>query len=206
MESPPVILAAGTSQALCSTVSEMSNLNSVLTKEELRADKPDRTTFLSHPRRPIRVILDNVVGNYNIGAVFRLCDALLIERLIISGPEFTIRKRRITQAAQGAQNWVLWEHIVSVEQAVSDAREAGFQIVAVELTSTSIAPASYIPRFPVCVVIGNERSGVSPSVVAVADVTLAIPMRGMSNSLNLATAAAIILYEIDKHIIEAAHV
>jgi tRNA (guanosine-2'-O-)-methyltransferase len=101
---------------------------------------------------------------------------------------------------------VLWEHIVSVEQAVSDAREAGFQIVAVELTSTSIAPASYIPRFPVCVVIGNERSGVSPSVVAVADVTLAIPMRGMSNSLNLATAAAIILYEIDKHIIEAAHV
>ena len=173
--------------------------STVLSKCELRADKPDRDTFLNRPRRPIRMILDGVTGSYNIGAVFRLCDALLVERLIICAPSFVLRKRRIIQAAQGAQNWVPWEHIISVEQAVAEARESGFQIVAAELTSTSISPERYVPQFPVCVVIGGERLGVSPTVVANADVTLAIPMHGMSNSLNLATAAAIILYEIGKH-------
>jgi tRNA G18 (ribose-2'-O)-methylase SpoU len=146
------------------------------------------------------VILDGVTGNYNIGAVFRLCDAMLVERLIICGPAFEVRKRRITQAAQGAQHWVPWQHVVSAERAVAEARLAGFQIVIAELTSISILPDAYRPQFPICVVIGGERRGVSPTVAAMADVALAIPMCGMSNSLNLATAAAIILYEICKHL------
>jgi len=171
----------------------------VLSKADLRATKSDRTEFLSKPRRPIWVILDGVVGHYNIGAVFRLCDAMLVERLIICGPMFELRKRRITQAAQGTQYWVPWQHVVCVEEAVAEARMRGCQIVAVELTSTSISPDTYVPQFPLCVVIGGERTGVSPEIVSSADVTLAIPMHGMANSLNLATAAAIILYEIGKH-------
>jgi len=174
-------------------------MNDVLQKVELRAVKPSRTEFLTRARRPIRVILDGVVGNYNIGASFRLCDAMLIERLIICGPSFELRKRKITQASQGAQHWVPWEHVQSTEQAVADARAIGYQIVAVELTTSSIRPHEYVPRFPLCVVIGAERTGVSPSVVRAADVTLAIPMLGMANSLNLATAAAVVLYEICKH-------
>lgn len=169
-----------------------------LTKADLRANKPDRIAFLTQPRRPIRVILDGVAGNYNIGAVFRLCDAMLADRLIICGPTFEFRKRRISQAAQGAQNWVSWEHLQSVEQAVADARASGYQIVAIELTNSSIAPHEYTPRFPLCVVIGAERTGVSSLVIREADVTIAIPMYGMANSLNLATAAAIVLYEICK--------
>src|ERR1044072_535384 len=116
----------------------------VLSKAELRADKPDRAAFLRQPRRPIRLILDGVVGNYNIGALFRLCDAMLIERLVICTPQFEVRKRRITQAAQGAQHWVPWEHIVSVEQAVAEARANGYQIAVAELTTASIPPAAYV--------------------------------------------------------------
>jgi tRNA G18 (ribose-2'-O)-methylase SpoU len=173
---------------------------SVLSKAELRAAKPDRSDFPARPRRPIRLILDGVVGNYNIGAVFRLCDAMLIERLTICAPRFELRKRRITQAAQGAQHWVPWEHVVSVEQAVAEARGEGYQIAVAELTSTSIPPTDYRPQFPLCVVIGGERSGVTPAIASTADVALAIPMLGMANSLNLATAAAIILYEVCKHV------
>jgi len=174
-------------------------MSTVLSKPELRASKPSRDQFKALARRPIRLILDGVTGNYNIGALFRLCDAMLLERLTICGPLFDIRKRRVVQAAQGAQNWVPWEHTLSVEASVAEARGNGWHIVAIELASTSIAPNAFMPQFPLCLVLGGERKGVLPAIVRDADATLAIPMHGMANSLNLATAAAIVLYEVCKY-------
>jgi len=172
----------------------------VLAKPDLRASKPSRTTFVDQPRRPIRIILDAVTGNYNIGALFRLCDAMLVEQLVICGPSFELRKRKITQAAQGAQKWVPWRHVLTADLAVVEARTNGYQIVAVELTSASVAPEQFVPQFPLCLVIGGERSGVSPTIIREADACLAIEMHGMANSLNLATATAIVLYELCKHL------
>src|ERR1700732_708427 len=59
--------------------------NHILGKAELRRSKPDRTTFAAWPRNPVTVVLDGVTGHYNIGAIFRLCDAFLVERLVICG-------------------------------------------------------------------------------------------------------------------------
>jgi len=50
-----------------------------LTTAELRATKLTRDEFLARPRRPITVVLDGVTQNYNIGAIFRLCDAFLVQ-------------------------------------------------------------------------------------------------------------------------------
>lgn len=173
---------------------------SVLAKPELRASKPSRTTFVDQPRRPIRIILDAVTGNYNVGALFRLCDAMLVEQLVICGPSFELRKRKIIQAAQGTHKWVPWVHLLTADLGVAEARANGYQIVVVELTSASIAPERFVPDFPLCLVIGGERTGVSPKIVREADACLAIEMHGMANSLNLATATAIVLYEICKHL------
>jgi len=57
----------------------------ILSKPELRIGKPSRTSFVSQPRHPITVVLDGVTGLYNVGAIFRLCDAFLVERLVICG-------------------------------------------------------------------------------------------------------------------------
>ena len=171
----------------------------VLDTAELRLTKPTRQQIGLLPRRPIRVILDNVGNGYNVGAMFRLCDAMRVEHLTICGPDFTLRKRSISQAAQGTQFWVPWSHAVSTETCLAEARQTGYQIAAVELTSTSIPPETFVPGFPLCLVIGAELAGVSRAIVAQADVCVAIPMHGMTNSLNLATAAAIVLYEVCKH-------
>jgi tRNA G18 (ribose-2'-O)-methylase SpoU len=179
----------------------MPDVPTVLSKSDLRAVKPSRDQFVERERRPIRIILDGVTGNYNIGAMFRLCDAMLLERLVICVPTFVLRKRHIARAALGAQYWVPWEHSTSVERSVIEARETGYQIVAVELTSTSIVPEKLVARFPTCLVIGGEHSGVSQSIINMSDATIAIPMLGMSNSLNLATAAAIALYEVCKQLV-----
>jgi tRNA G18 (ribose-2'-O)-methylase SpoU len=66
--------------------------------------------------------------------------------------------------------------------------------VVAELTTTSVRPEQLVPVFPATLVLGGERSGVSPEVIDTADAVVAIPMLGMANSLNVATAAAILLY------------
>jgi tRNA G18 (ribose-2'-O)-methylase SpoU len=165
-----------------------------LSRVELRGAKPDRVSFAIVPRRPITVVLDRVRQNYNIGAIFRLCDAFLVERLIIGGIAVDLRKRKLVQAARGTQNWVPWEHVENAAVAVAAAKSAGARIVAVELTSAGVSPEALAPVFPVCLVLGSEADGLSPDIIALADATVTIPMLGMGNSINVATAAAILLH------------
>ena len=175
---------------------EMSN--HVLTKPELRRSKPGRADFAAQARNPITVVLDGVTGNYNIGAMFRLCDAFLVERLVVCGDttRSLLRKRKVVQAASGTQCWVPWSEAPDAVTVVQVAKASGQWIAVVELTAESVTPAQMQPRFPAVLVLGNERSGVSPEVLAYADQTVAIPMLGMANSLNVATAAAIVLHEL----------
>ena len=170
--------------------------NRPLTKQELRAGKPPRAQFALQPRRPIRVVLDGVRQSYNVGALFRLCDGLLIERLVLCGEPVDLDKRKLVQAARGTQKWVPWEHSTSALDAVLSARAEGFIILAVEQTATSVPPESMSNARPICVVLGSECRGVSPAIVAIADQAVAIPIRGMANSLNIATAAAIVLHSL----------
>jgi tRNA G18 (ribose-2'-O)-methylase SpoU len=144
-------------------------------------------------------VLDGVRGNYNLGALFRLCDAFLVERLIVCGAPVELRKRKLIQAAMGTQRWVPWQEEGDAAAVVERAKAAGAWIAAVELTAASVSPAELCPRFPAVLVVGGEWSGVSQAVLECADQAVAIPMRGMANSLNVATAAAIVLHELVRH-------
>ena len=156
----------------------------VLSRVELRWPKASRDEFLAQPRRPITVVLDGIVQNYDIGAIFRLCDAFLIERLIICGITVELRKRKLVQAARGTQHWVPWQRAESAVSAVAAAKSAG------------TPPEDLAPVFPACLVLGSEMRGVSQEIVDMADAAVAIPMLGMANSINVATAAAIMLYRL----------
>ncbi len=175
-----------------------------LTTPELRSNKIAREEFLTRPRRPITVVLNGVTQNYNIGAIFRLCDAFLVHQLVICGTKLNLRKRRLVQAAQGTQYWVPWTERSNATEAIAEAKALGTWIVVAEQTTTSVRPAQLMPKFPACLVLGSERSGVSPEVVEKADAAVAIPMLGMANSLNVATAAAILLYWLSLQVDQAA--
>jgi tRNA G18 (ribose-2'-O)-methylase SpoU len=170
----------------------------VSTTAELRRSKCDRSAFALKPRLPIRVVLDRVTQAYNIGAMFRLCDAMLAERLVIAGVEVDLSKRNLGQAACGTQNWTPWSQETSAADAVRAAKGEGYQVAVVELASNSIPPEAFTPKFPLCLVLGGEFDGVSQEVVDLADAVIAIPMRGMANSINVSTAAAIVLYEASR--------
>lgn len=165
---------------------------------ELRRSKCDRAAFGAKPRLPIRLVLDRVTQAYNIGAMFRLCDAMLAERLVITGTDVDLTKRNLGQAACGTQNWTPWTQESSAVEAVLRARDDGYQIAVVELASNSVRLEAFAPKFPVCLVLGGEFDGVSQHVVDLADAVIEIPMRGMANSINVSTAAAIVLYELSR--------
>jgi tRNA G18 (ribose-2'-O)-methylase SpoU len=169
-------------------------LRRALTRPELRRTKSRRDEFLARPRRPITVVLDGVTQNYNIGAIFRLCDAFLVEHLVICGSKVELHKRKLVQAAQGSQHWVPWIQRQTAAEAIADLKTLGAWVPVAEQTTASVRPEQLVPVFPITLVLGGEGSGVSPAAMQVADAAVMIPMLGMANSLNVATAAAILLY------------
>jgi tRNA G18 (ribose-2'-O)-methylase SpoU len=169
-----------------------------LTRGELRLWKPDRRQFASLPREPIALVLDGVRRNYNIGAMFRLADAFLLERLVICGVHIDPRNRKLVQAARGAQYWVPWDEANTATSIVVAAKANGASVLVVEQTSISLPPDQITPAFPVCLVLGSEDRGISQEILELADGAVAVPVLGMTHSLNVTSAAAIVLYWLSR--------
>jgi tRNA G18 (ribose-2'-O)-methylase SpoU len=160
--------------------------------------RADRRVFPTLPRRPIRVVLDGVTHLPNIGTMFRLCDAFRVERLYVCGFELAMHKRKLKQAAAGTLAWVPWESRASAAEVVTESRAAGFSIAVAELAEDSVAPEALCTTAPLCLVLGAERHGISKAVRALADQRVGIPTDGLGGSINLTTAAAIVLYEASR--------
>jgi tRNA G18 (ribose-2'-O)-methylase SpoU len=160
-----------------------------------RPTRPDRLLFPTLPRRPIRVVLDGVTHLPNIGTIFRLCDAFRVERLYICGFDLQVHKRKLTKAATGTLAWVPWEPRADAADVVRESRASGFSIAVVELMEGSVPPEALRSDAPICLVLGAERHGISPAVLELADQWIEIPTDGLGGSINLTTAAAIVLYE-----------
>lgn len=163
----------------------------------LRA-RPDRLEFPTLPRRPVRVVLDGVSRLANIGTMFRLCDCFRVERLYVCGFDLQAHKRKLLTAAAGTLSWVPWEASADAASVVRASRAAGYSIAAVELAETSVPPEGLRSDAPLCLVLGAENRGVSAEVLALADQCVEIPSDGIGGSINLTTAAAIVLYEVSR--------
>jgi 23S rRNA (guanosine2251-2'-O)-methyltransferase len=147
------------------------------------------------------VVLDNVRSLYNTGSILRTADGAGVERVVLCGitprPDQGGRQQRaIAKTALGAETSVRWEYEVETGHALERLRASGYQIVAVEPSADAVLVYDWAPRWPVCLVFGHEREGVSPDVAPHIDVTVRIPMLGQKRSLNVATAAGVVLYEL----------
>ena len=144
------------------------------------------------------MVLDGVTLLPNIGTIFRLCDAFRVERLYVCGMQLETHKRKLTKAAAGTIRWVPWESRPGALEVVQESRASGWIISAVELAEGSVAPDAIRADAPLCLVLGAERHGVSKPVLDLVDQCIEIPTDGVGGSINLTTAAAIVLYEAAK--------
>jgi 23S rRNA (guanosine2251-2'-O)-methyltransferase len=147
------------------------------------------------------VLLDNIRSLYNTGSILRTADAAGVERVVLCGitprPDQGSRQRRaIAKTALGAEDTVSWEYQADTVSALKKLAADGYQLVAVETSSDAVNLFEWTPRWPVCLVFGHEVDGVSPSLAPHVAAVIRIPMLGQKRSLNVATAAGVVLYEL----------
>jgi len=150
----------------------------------------------SRPRLPVYAILENVRSLYNVGSIFRTADALHLAALYLCGYTGFPPRREITKTALGAEHTVPWEKHTDAVQLARALQAKGMQIVVLEQTDDAVDFWEAPVRFPVCFVVGNEMTGVSEELVALADLCLELPMAGIKQSLNVATAFGVVGYEL----------
>ncbi len=173
-----------------------------LDRTALRARKPDRATFHDRPRTPLALVLDGVDGNYNKGALFRLADAFMLEKLHFCGTTLEHWHRRFTKSARGTFPWVPHAADEATLDVIAEYRARGYQIVVTEQCTRSVTPWDADLRTPVCLVLGGELSGVDPAVVAAADTVVELPTLGMANSMNVAMSAGMMVFAIYQRMVE----
>ncbi len=161
-------------------------------------DRKSVEEFRGSAKFPIIVVLENIRSAYNVGSVFRTCDAFLIEAIYIIGYSAKPPHKEIKKTALGAEETVLWKHFKTTKEAIEELRMAKYKVYAVEQAENSykLHAASFKQNEKVAVVFGNEVTGVEQSTIDSCDGCIEIPQLGMKHSLNIATAAGVVLWEL----------
>lgn len=158
----------------------------------------DPTTLPPIKRNPIYVVLDNLRSAYNVGSIFRTCDAGAVEHIYLCGMSAHPPHRKIEKTALGAQEYVPWSYFERTKDCVLMLKEKGIPVVAIEITPNSKSLFDYNWQKPIAIVFGNEVIGVQEKVLKIVDDVVKIPMFGYKNTINVATTFGVVLYDILK--------
>jgi len=144
---------------------------------------------------PVKVVLEDIRSAFNVGSIFRTCDAAGIEELILTGITPYPPHNRIPKTALGAIETVKWQHIPDKSDTLRYCKQNS-TLIAVELVDNTISYLDYDFTKPVTIIFGNEISGVSGDTLKQCETIVKIPMFGSKESLNVANSHSIICYEI----------
>ncbi len=167
-----------------------------ISHQEIQASKPSIEEVQRMKRMPLYVVLDNIRSIYNVGAMFRTCDAVLAQKIILCGITGHPPRKDIDKVALGAAETVPWEYSPTLTEALVKLKENGVKIGALELTKQSMHYREAKYEFPLALIVGNEVEGINEEAMPFVDFAIDIPMLGRANSLNVATAFGIAAYEI----------
>jgi len=148
------------------------------------------------PRNQVFLILDNIRSMYNVGAIFRTADAARVKKIYLCGITATPPRKEIEKTALKTVDYVPWEKRDDTTELIKDLKKRGVQIIALEQTDDSINYKNFDFHKPVAIIVGHEVDGISNELLRLCDTTIEIPMHGIANSLNVATATGIILYHL----------
>lgn len=147
--------------------------------------QPDLTVFAENLHKP-----------KNFSAIVRNCDAVGINEMHVLPGEENLRKHWRT--SQGAEKWMRIKTHQSSEEACTHLKSNGFQLVAAHLSDTAVDYQNVDYTRPTAIVLGTEKFGVSESTLTAVDQQINIPMMGVSQSLNVSVACAVLLYEAQR--------
>ena len=147
-------------------------------------------------RLPVVVLLDRVRSAYNVGAFFRNADGAGVSKLVLTGYTACPPHPGIAKTALGAERQVAWEYNSDPLAALRSLKTQGYRPAAIETSAHAQDLFEWNPTFPLTVIFGNEVEGTKPELAAECDALVRIPMLGVKQSLNVAAAGGIIMYEL----------
>ena len=177
-----------------------------LTHDEISENRSTLETLHKVKKLPVYVLLNSIRSSYNVGSIFRTSDGAMIEKLILSGytphpprEDLPSGKKDVLKTALGSTESVRWDYIKNPVEAIKEIKSKGIKICALELTENS-KPYHEITKkdFPLCLVVGNEITGVSQDILDLCDYSIEIPQYGIKQSLNVAVAYGIAIFELRK--------
>ena len=145
---------------------------------------------------PFAALLDDIRSMWNVGSMFRSADGAGVGKLYLCGITACPPRKEITKTSLGAEEVIPFEYHVSALDAIIPMKSRGVKIVSLEVEERSIPLSSFSPTPPLCLVVGNEVTGVSREVLDASDAIVRLPMRGVKGSLNAAVAFGIAAYAI----------
>lgn len=151
---------------------------------------------------PVYLLLHDIRSTYNVGSIFRTADAAGITKIYLSGftptPEdrFGRPRKDIAKTALGAEKNISWEQIADSKKLILKLKKENFLIIALEQDKNSVDYKKIRIKKPTLVILGNEPSGISKSILKMADLIAEIPMKGNKESLNVSVAAGIFFFRI----------
>lgn len=170
-----------------------------LLHDEISAKRNTVETLKHINKLPVYVILDSIRSTYNVGSVFRTSDGAMIKKLFLCGYTPHPPEKEILKTALGSTESVEWEYIKDAKEVIYKLKSEGVKIYSLELTENSkpyfdVADS----EFPIALIIGNEITGVQQELLDLCDASLEIPQYGIKQSLNVAVAYGISIFELRK--------
>jgi tRNA (guanosine-2'-O-)-methyltransferase len=156
-----------------------------------------RVDSVLNRRQPdLTVLMDRVHKAHNFSAIIRSCDAAGVHTAhAIAAPEGL---PIISHTAQGAECWVAAQLHDNADAAACWLKQAGFRLVAAHFSPRAIDFRAYDYTQPTAIVLGTELDGLGVELLAHCSDEVVVPMQGMTQSLNVSVACAVILYEAQR--------
>ena len=160
---------------------------------------PERTERLNNvlaKRQPgLTIVLENVSDPHNISAVMRTCDAVGVQDVYILNTKIGLHEMWSAKASSSAAKWLTVHQFTNAEECFAELRKNFTKIYTTHLSTDAVDMYELNFTEPIALVFGNEHSGVSEDIIALADGNFIIPQVGIIKSLNISVACAVTLYE-----------
>jgi 23S rRNA (guanosine2251-2'-O)-methyltransferase len=148
------------------------------------------------PRNPVHVVVDNIRSAFNVGSIFRTCDAGAVAHIHLCGMAAHPPHKKLEKTALGAFEYVPWTYHERTKDCFALLRSQGIPIAGIEVAEGAEEMHNFTWPRPVAIVFGNEVNGIHERNLKRCDHVVKIPMHGYKNSINVANAFGIVLYDI----------
>lgn len=156
--------------------------------------------FKESEKTPLIIVLDNVRSAFNVGSIFRIADAFLVESVYLCGITAFPPNREIQKTALGATETVSWKYYTQCIDAITELKKMNFKIIAAEQADASVKLNEFNPMQgeKLAVVFGHEVNGIEQQIIDQSDLCIEIPQHGTKHSLNIAVCAGIIVWNLSQ--------